>query len=90
MVTPTQIPGSSNVKNIDRILINFRKFAKIGFKLSSSGDAMKSVKVAGSIKTYGLPFIMIQTLPLNKCLATLSGLSVASIVGIPNLELSPN
>ena len=49
------------------------------FRFSSSGDVIKSKKIAGTINAKGVPFIIIDTFPNNKALATLSGLSVASV-----------
>lgn len=51
------------------------------FKLSSSGDFKKSMKIAGAINTNGEPFTITITFPSNKALQTLSGLSVESICG---------
>lgn len=82
-VTPTHIPGSNNVKNNDIPLIILKKFANAGFRFVSSGEDIKSIKVAGMISTYGFPFTITTTLPSNKCFVALSGLSVAIITGIP-------
>ena len=82
-VTPTHIPGRSNVKSKDKPLIILKKFANTGFKFVSSGEDIKSIKVPGIISTYGFPLTITTTLPSNKCLVALSGLSVAIITGIP-------
>ena len=51
------------------------------FKLSSSGDCKKSIKIAGNISAYGEPFTNTAIFPEKSALDTLSGLSVASSCG---------
>ena len=63
------------------IRINFNKFEYLNFKLISSGEDKKSIKTAGIIKEYGLPFTNTTTLPSKIWLTALSGLSVAIICG---------
>ena len=67
------------------ILINLKKFVKIGLKLVSSGENKKSSIFAGDIIEYGFPFIKITTLPCNKYLQHLSGLSVEITCGTPKV-----
>lgn len=62
---------------MQRIIL--KKFAKSEFKFSSSGEVIKSIKIAGTTRAKGVPFIIIATLPESKLLQTLSGLSVAKV-----------
>ena len=50
LVTATYSPGSNKVIMLDKNLRDFKKFAKYGFKLVSSGEDMKSINVAGIIR----------------------------------------
>ena len=67
---------------------NFKKFANWNFRFVSSGDDIKSIKVAGITNEYGLPFTKTATLPSNKYFVTLSGLSVEIIWGMLYLFVS--
>lgn len=49
--------GRSNVINIAISLKNLRKFANWNFKLVSSGEETKSIRVAGITRQYGLPLL---------------------------------
>ena len=81
-------PGSKRViiKAITRIILN--KFANWYFMFWSSGEDMKSTKVPGAINEYGLPLTKITTLPSNKWLTALSGLSVDINCGRLHFPLS--
>lgn len=81
----TYIPGNNRVIKAAKTLRPRKKLAKFTFKFVSSGEAKKSIRTAGIITPYGLPFISTTTRPFNRYLDTLSGLSVESISGIPNI-----
>lgn len=70
------------------ILKIFKKLANWNFKFVSSGDAIKSINIAGSTKTYGFPFTITATLPSYKYFVTLSGRSVNKICGTLYLLVS--
>lgn len=81
LVIATYSPGKSIAKNNEILLISLKKLAKLKFKLLSSGDFKKSIKIAGKIKAYGDPFTNTAIFPSKSEFETLSGLSVASIWG---------
>lgn len=76
-------PGNNKVIKAPKNRRPLKKLAKLGFKLLSSGELKKSIKIEGIIIPYGVPFTITTTLPLSKYLLTLSGLSVESTWGIP-------
>ena len=52
------------IKAITRTIFN--RLENLKFKFKSSGEEIKSTKVPGAIKQYGLPFTIITTRPSNK------------------------